>query len=261
MEWLGIIACRIKSSQNALSEETDLLLSEWVYDLNEKLPVRVDKDTPIESIELLNQCRKKLMDSVAEEGMSANVTQFYLCHWGFTESVVWTKANKGWKIAREPKSKSVTKKDDSKEVEKESDSANMEIDDNVVEEKGEDLDQEEMSQEEKWPIEIVNMLQDTCKYYWQSCLGFECSFPKPSKSYTFPDMSRKESAGLVELLSSRQTLYTSYDFIMSEILMCLDKDAAYLRVKSLKAIRSISSQSPEILEEVHHLHNFYSNPM
>ncbi|RCI03673.1 Sister chromatid cohesion protein 2, partial [Rhizopus stolonifer] len=239
----------IKSSQNALSEETDLLLSEWVYDLNEKLPVRVDKDTPIESIELLNQCRKKLMDSVAEEGMSANVTQFYLCHWGFTESVVWTKANKGWKIAREPKSKSVTKKDDSKEVEKESDSANMEIDDNVVEEKGEDLDQEEMSQEEKWPIEIVNMLQDTCKYYWQSCLGFECSFPKPSKSYTFPDMSRKESAGLVELLSSRQTLYTSYDFIMSEILMCLDKDAAYLRVKSLKAIRSISSQSPEILEE------------
>ncbi|KAG1455139.1 hypothetical protein G6F55_007238 [Rhizopus delemar] len=253
VDWLGMIACKIKSSQNALAGEGNTYTPEWVYDLNDKLPAHIDKDTSIESVELLNQCRKKLLDSVAKESVSASVIQFYLCNWGFMESVVWTKANKGWRIDK----KSKTSKNNSaiaaeensvKEIKGsvEQEDVNMETEDSTLLVPNKEEEEEE---EEKWPIEVVELLQNACKYYWLSCLGFEYSFPKPNKPYMFPEMSRNDLTSLVELLASRQSLYTSYDFILSEILLCLDKDAVFLRVRSLKAIGKISSQVPEILEE------------
>lgn len=235
VEWLGIIACKIRTSQDLLSgDNTKVYRPDWIFDLNDKLPTQINKDTSVESIELLNQCRKKLLDSVMEEHAGSSVVQFYLVNWGFTESVLWTKANKGWKVDKKSMLESILTTEDKK--------ADMvqEVDDQDV----------TMDQEEKWPLATVHILQDTCKYYWLSSLGLDCSFPQPSKPYCFPEMSRSDVASIVELLASRQTLYTSYNFILSELFTCLDKDAVYLRVKSLKAIGRISMQVPEIFEEV-----------
>ncbi|CEG81367.1 hypothetical protein RMATCC62417_15580 [Rhizopus microsporus] len=234
VEWLGIIACKIRTSQDLLSgDNTKVYRPDWIFDLNDKLPTQISKDTSVESIELLNQCRKKLLDSVMEEHAGSSVVQFYLVNWGFTESVLWAKANKGWKVDKKSMLESISTTEDKKT------DMVQEVDDQDV----------TMDQEEKWPLAAVHILQDTCKYYWLSSLGLDCSFPQPSKPYCFPEMSRSDVASIVELLASRQTLYTSYNFILSELFTCLDKDAVYLRVKSLKAIGRISMQVPEIFEE------------
>ncbi|KAI8082026.1 sister chromatid cohesion C-terminus-domain-containing protein [Thamnidium elegans] len=253
IKWLGIITCKIKTGYNKLAGETKSYTPEWVSELNETLPVKVNMETPAASIALLDQCRKKMLDYALEERASTNVLQFYLCNWGFIESVLWKKANKGWEI-EEKKSKSkkalvipttTTTEEDGKKTEEDED---LDGDSSMVEivtAKTDIMEEDEV----KWPKETALLLGETCKYYWMSCLGLEHNFPKLDRHYEFPEMSRSDYLLLAELLASRQTLYTSFNFLLSEILTCIEKDGVIYRTNALRAIGKISSEVPEIMDE------------
>ncbi|EPB92937.1 hypothetical protein HMPREF1544_00011 [Mucor circinelloides 1006PhL] len=279
IEWLGIISSKIKTGYNRLSGDFKTYTPEWICELNEILPIKVDKDTPIKSLALLDQCRKKLLDYVVGERVNQNVIQFYLCNWGFIESVVWIKANKGWEIKRKKRIRKTTKTDDAasnatndtstitatEDAEKKNDDELDDFDEDITmadssatitDTPTETADTNTMDitmdEESKWPKENALLLEDTCKFYWLSCLGVEYPFPShdaDSKHYEFPEMSRSDYILLTELLASRQTLYTSYNFILSEILLCLDKDAVVYRTKALKAIGKIAFEVPEIMDD------------
>jgi hypothetical protein len=244
IQWLGIISCKIKTGYNKLSGGYKAYTPEWICELNEALPIKVDNETPMKSIALLDQCRKQLLDYELDERVNQNVIHFYLCNWGFIESVVWSKANKGWEIEEKKPIKKVKKPDDEKKEtdENSQDTTMMEPSTST------DIVGEE---EPKWPKEAALLLGDTCKYYWLTCLGVEHPFPRPEPTnFEFPEMSRSDYVLLTELLASRQTLYTSFNFLLSEILTCLDKDAVIYRTKALKAIGKIAVEVPEILEDV-----------
>lgn len=266
IEWLGIIACKIKTGYNRLAGGYKTFTPEWTCELNETLPIKVDMETPITSIALLDQCRKKLLDYVVEERVSSSVTSFYLCNWGFVESVLWTKANKGWEVKErrsrlKPTITAAVNKDSEqqnqvKDVEEKEDSEEKQLD-------GEEIDEDTiipdastdgidlMEQDEiKWPKETALLLGETCKYYWLTCLNIDHDYPVYDTKFTFPEMARKDYGLLTELLASRQTLYTSFNFILSEILTCMEKDAVLYRTKALRAIGKIANEVPEILEEV-----------
>lgn len=283
IEWLGIICSKIKTGYNRLSGDFKTYTPEWICELNETLAIKVDKDTPITSLALLDQCRKKLLDHIVGERVNPNVVQFYLCNWGFIESVVWTKANKGWEIKQKKRVRKTAKPADgntassdttndttatpTKDAEKKNDDDLDDLDeDTAMAEPTTDttdapaetvdtttMDITTMDEDSKWPKENALLLGDTCKFYWLSCLGIDYTFPNhdtEAKQYEFPEMSRSDYMLLTELLASRQTLYTSYNFILSEILLCLDKDAVVYRTKALKAIGKIASEVPEIMDDV-----------
>ncbi|KAI7900013.1 sister chromatid cohesion C-terminus-domain-containing protein [Cokeromyces recurvatus] len=226
---------------------------EWMYELNSSLPIKIDNNTPITSIALLDQCRKKIYDYITEEKVNTSVNEFYLCNWGFIESVLWTKANKGWEIEeKKPIGKSKASTDsDNKQMDKIKEDNNEEMDEDntlmVTTTKNTDILMTE--DEVKWPKEVALLLEDTCKYYWLTCLGIEHPFPKSKMKHEFPEMSRSDFFLLTELLTSRQTLYTSFNFILSELLTCLEKDAVIYRTKALKAIGKIAAEVPEIMED------------
>jgi cohesin loading factor subunit SCC2 len=240
IEWLGIICSKIKTGYNKLSGGYKTYTPEWIYELNESLPIKVDNETPLKSIALLDQCRKQLLNYELEERVNQNVTHFYLCNWGFIESVVWSKANKGWEVEEK---KPITKmKKSTKEEESLEDDINQ---DTTM------MDSSSLEEDPKWPKEAALLLGDTCKYYWLACLGVDHPFPRQVPThFEFPEMSRSDYVLLTELLASRQTLYTSFNFMLTEILTCLDKDAVIYRTKALKAIGKIASEVPEILEDV-----------
>lgn len=285
IEWLGIISCKIKTGYNKLSGDFKTYTPEWICELNETLPIKVDKDTPIKSLALLDQCRKKLLDHVVGERVNHNVIQFYLCNWGFIESVVWSKANKGWEIqqkkratnTKKPPTDSVTPATTDGATTSTATATAVEESEKKDDDDLDDLDEDTamadpttttdttsatnttdatamdiIAEENKWPKENALLLQDTCKYYWLSCLGVEHPFPSvaETKQYDFPELAKSDYNLFTELLASRQTLYTSFNFILSEILICLDKDAVIYRAKALKAIGKIASEVPEIMEEV-----------
>jgi hypothetical protein len=298
IEWLGIISCKIKTGYNKLSGDFKTYTPEWICELNDILPIKVDKDTPIKSLALLDQCRKKLLDHVVEERVNHNVIQFYLCNWGFIESVVWTKANKGWEIQQKKRTAKSMKAPTHSATSAASDSATTSIATPVAsttateesekkdDDDFDDLDEDTamadpstttditinetnitdtsamdiIAEENKWPKENALLLEDTCKYYWLSCLGMEHPFPSvpKTKQYDFPELARSDYNLFTELLASRQTLYTSFNFILSEILICLDKDAVIYRTKALKAIGKIASEVPEIMEEVKYYYIYFS---
>ncbi|GAA5806517.1 hypothetical protein HPULCUR_012052 [Helicostylum pulchrum] len=262
IKWLGIISCKIKTGYSKLAGEIKTYTPEWVFELNETLPVKVNMDTPAASIALLDQCRKKMLDHALEERASTDVLQFYLCNWGFFESVLWTKANKGWEI-EEKKSKlkkalviptttttttttTITEEEDKKTEEAEEE--DLDGDSSMAETVTAKLDIME-EDEVKWPKETALLLGETCKYYWLSCLGLESNFPKSDKHYKFPEMSRSDYRLLAELLASRQTLYTSFNFLLSEILTCIEKDGVIYRTHALRAIGKIATDVPEIMDE------------
>ncbi|GAN03777.1 hypothetical protein MAM1_0047d03232 [Mucor ambiguus] len=280
IEWLGIISSKIKTGYNRLSGDYKTYTPEWICELNETLAIKVDKDTPIQSLALLDQCRKKLLDYVVGERVNPNVIQFYLCNWGFIESVVWIKANKGWEIQQKKRARNAdatpnitdnttttpTAEDTEKKNEDDLDdldedtamaettaATNTNSTDTSTETADTNTMDVNMDEDSKWPKENALLLEDTCKFYWLSCLGIDYPFPNhggtEAKQYEFPEMSRSDYMLLTELLASRQTLYTSYNFILSEVLLCLDKDAVVYRTKALKAIGKIASEVPEIMED------------
>ncbi|KAK4509350.1 uncharacterized protein ATC70_007701 [Mucor velutinosus] len=284
IEWLGIISCKIKTGYNRLSGDFKTYTPEWICELNETLAIKVDKDTPIKSLALLDQCRKKLLDHVLGERVNPNVIQFYLCNWGFIESVVWIKANKGWEVKQKKRARKTVKPVNTDNTDTTpnatNDTTTTLTEDTEKKNDGDDLDDLDedttmvepttnttdtltettdtttmdttMDEDSKWPKENALLLGDTCKFYWLSCLGIDYPFPNhdtEAKQYEFPEMSRSDYMLLTELLASRQTLYTSYNFILSEILLCLDKDAVVYRTKALKAIGKIASEVPEIMDD------------
>lgn len=246
IKWLGIIACKIKTGYNKLAGENKTYTPEWISELNETLPVKVGMDTSITSISLLDQCRKKLLDNAIEEKLSTSVSQFYLCNWGFIESVIWSKANKGWELedkmrkSKPPPVATEVVTDDKVEEE------DLDGDSTMINTQDKPIDEDEV----KWPKETALLLGETCKYYWLTCLGIQYNFPQTTTTYEFPEMSRTDYTLLTELLASRQTLYTSFNFILSEILTCIEKDGVIYRMNALKAIGKIASEVPEILDEV-----------
>lgn len=248
IKWLGIIACKIKTGYNRLAGENKTYTPEWISELNDALPIKVDMDTSITSISLLDQCRKKILDNTIEERISTSVPQFYLCNWGFVESVLWTKANKGWELEEKKNvtkiAPTTTEEENAGDREEEDD---LDGDRVMVDTTAKKTYDDEV----RWPKETALLLGETCKYYWLTCLGIQHSCPKPSVSYEFPEMSRADYMLLAELLASRQTLYTSFNFILSEILTCVEKDAVVYRSNALKAIGKIASDVPEIMDEVY----------
>lgn len=68
--------------------------------------------------------------------------------------------------------------------------------------------------------------------------------------YEFPELNYDDIQLLVELLASRQNLFYSFKILISKILSCLDKSITTFRVKALRAIGQIATDTPEILNEV-----------
>ncbi|KAI8890824.1 hypothetical protein K501DRAFT_319711, partial [Backusella circina FSU 941] len=236
IEWLGKLVCKIKMGFNQLAGQSSTFTPEWICDLNEKLPMSIKNNTPIEQIALLDQCRMKLYDYLVKERPTNNALQYYLCNWGFVESVVWTKANIGWEMK-----KKVAEKDEEDHTNNnENDAIDMKEISNVI---------NELDESSKWPEETERMLRITCNNYWMICLGYEDKLPEANNSYPFPVMSRYEYNLLAEMLASRQTLYTSFNFIVSELLICLDKEAVTYRAKTLRALGKAAQIVPEILDE------------
>ncbi|KAG2212612.1 hypothetical protein INT47_000588 [Mucor saturninus] len=249
IKWLGIIACKIKTGYNRLAGENKTYTPEWISELNETLAIKVGMETPITSISLLDRCRKKLLDNTIEERISTSVSQFYLCNWGFIESVIWTKANKGWELddkKSKPKPASISTAASTGVDANDKEEEDLDGDSTMTDTPDKSTDEDEV----KWPKEIALLLGETCKYYWLTCLGIQYNFPKSSTNYEFPEMSRTDYTLLTELLASRQTLYTSFNFILSEILTCIEKDGVLYRTNALKAIGKIASEVPEILDEI-----------
>jgi hypothetical protein len=226
---------------NQLAGKTSTFTPEWICDLNEKLPMVIKNDTPREQIDLLDQCRMKLYNYIVKEKSTNNALQYYLTNWGFVESVVWTKSNIQWEMKKKKKK---ANDDDNEEEEEETkeDDINMKEMSSAI---------DELDDSSKWPEETERMLRIACKNYWMICLGYEETLPMADISYPFPILSRYEYNLLTELLASRQTLYTSFNFIVSELLLCLETDKVTYRAKTLKALGKAAQTIPEILDEVY----------
>ncbi|KAG0172225.1 Sister chromatid cohesion protein 2 [Apophysomyces sp. BC1015] len=91
IDWLGIIAGRIKSGINRLSGGYMNLTPEWVYQLNAKLPFEADHDTPVHSLRAMYQCQMSLFQNIDDKA-DLSVGQFYLCQWGYSNALTWGKA-------------------------------------------------------------------------------------------------------------------------------------------------------------------------
>ncbi|KAI9021519.1 sister chromatid cohesion C-terminus-domain-containing protein [Phycomyces nitens] len=93
IEWLGTIACTIKMGYNRLSGEKGHFTPEWVYKLNDQLPTEITRETSLASLELLAQCQIKLYNHVENNFVDPSLTKFYLASWGYTDTMVWSKAH------------------------------------------------------------------------------------------------------------------------------------------------------------------------
>ncbi|KAI8363943.1 sister chromatid cohesion C-terminus-domain-containing protein [Blakeslea trispora] len=245
IEWLGTIAGKIKIDLKKLSKDDN----RWVHDLNQKLPQRIDIKTDLASLQLLYQCRTRVLDYTKKEGIASSTTDFYLCHWGLLESNQWKKSNQGYEIqtAKMIDMPAINTVVPLKETDQTQDITLMQTstannDNTLAMEEDEAIDL-------KWPKKANTFLSEMCKYYWLSCIGVSSSLPSSDSMYAFPKLSRSDYTLLNELLASRQTLYTSCDLILSKLLVCLEKDAAIYRTKSLCAIGKIATEAPEVLED------------
>ncbi|KAI8991309.1 sister chromatid cohesion C-terminus-domain-containing protein [Mycotypha africana] len=270
IEWLGNIACRIKTDYNRLSGTAGAYGPEWICSMHETLPMNLGMETPTSSIALIDQCRKKLLDYIIQENTSESIAQYYLCNWGFMESVLWLKANKGWE-AEDERLPTVKAKDQTAPIVNEENTEDnianeAAITDTTVNQRSENediltvepdsTDNGMIEEDSKWPKEAVLLLEDTCKYYWLKCLNIDCQAFPPSK-FCIPNhdsilteaTSREDYNLLCVLLASRQTLYTSLHYIIAELLTCLEKDGVVYRTKSLKAFEKLAIQVPEIMND------------
>ncbi|KAI8375292.1 sister chromatid cohesion C-terminus-domain-containing protein [Choanephora cucurbitarum] len=248
IEWLGIIASKLKLGYKKLSGDDNSCTPEWIHDLNQKLPQRIDMKTELASLQLLNQCRKHVLDYAKTERATSSTIDFYLCNWGFIESIIWKKSNQGYEI-KKPKASNDAKETNTSLEENEQAQDNTLIQASTADDTHSLAMDEDEAIDIKWPKETNTLFSETCKHYWLSCIGVDNSLPSPGSPYVFPELTRSDYVLLSELLASRQTLYTSYDFILSEILICLEKDAVVYRTKSLRAIAKIASEVPEVLED------------
>ena len=62
IEWLGIIACRIKMGINLVSGQSSTLTPKWLYELHEKLPLDINRETSPQVIDFLHQCHVKMSE-------------------------------------------------------------------------------------------------------------------------------------------------------------------------------------------------------
>ncbi|KAI8137408.1 sister chromatid cohesion C-terminus-domain-containing protein [Fennellomyces sp. T-0311] len=91
VDWLGIIAGRIKAGINSISGRGAKLTPTWLCELHERLPMDVNKTTSPQAIELLYQCQLKLYEHIDHGDHSA--LQFHLCAWGSGYISCWSKAS------------------------------------------------------------------------------------------------------------------------------------------------------------------------
>ncbi|KAI8340910.1 sister chromatid cohesion C-terminus-domain-containing protein [Chlamydoabsidia padenii] len=88
IEWLGVIASRIKVGWNRVTGGHGAYTPEWLYQLNKTIPVHVSKPDKI-TLQLIDRCRMKLYQSLLEESSDENTRQFYLTSWGYGYASTW----------------------------------------------------------------------------------------------------------------------------------------------------------------------------
>ena len=71
-----------------------------------------------------------------------------------------------------------------------------------------------------------------------------------NSGFEFPSLDKADILMLSEVLSSRQALYLSANFLLSTIMTCLDKEAVSFRTKALRSLGRMAAEVPEILDEV-----------
>ncbi|SAM09423.1 hypothetical protein [Absidia glauca] len=211
IEWLGVIASRIKVGWNRVAGAHGSYTPEWLYQLNNNIPVHVSNHDKT-ALLLLDRCRMKLYQSLLDNPADENTRQFYLTAWGYGCATTW---------------KSIQAKMDDGDLEEDkTDTVSMET------------------------TEIISSLLTSCHRYWLFSLNLESSSPELSR-YEFPEMHRDDLQLVTELLATRQTLYQNLDLFISKLLDCLDKKVVTFRVKAVRAIGQIASLAPEILDEAH----------
>ncbi|CAO3607925.1 unnamed protein product [Cunninghamella blakesleeana] len=217
IEWLGTIACRIKVGYNRVSGNQGSYTPEWIYQLNKLIPMESVKQDMI-SHQILDQCRMKFYQYMLDKSTNKIALQFYLSSWGYITSTEWKKLQETEK----------EKKEDATEI------------------PSKDLE----SKNDSVSVELNSMLQSLCHRYWLLDLNLDCTIPNDSK-FEFPELNYDDIQLLVELLATRQNLFSGFKVLLSKILSCLDKSVTTFRVKALRAIGQIATDTPEILNESH----------
>ncbi|KAI9255612.1 sister chromatid cohesion C-terminus-domain-containing protein [Phascolomyces articulosus] len=198
IDWLGIIASRIKTGINRVSGQSTTLTPKWVYKLYEILPSDVNRETPAHVIDLLHQCHLKMYEYFDQPNDTA--LQFYMCAWGSSYATCWSKS---------------TQKND------------------------------------EWGTEIQDALQvNMGRTFYLSVMNSRYPDELVSESsFEIPELNWTEFSLLSELLASRNTLYKSFNTFLAEIMECFHSEVATYRTKAVRAIRHITLDVPEILDE------------
>ncbi|KAI7871034.1 sister chromatid cohesion C-terminus-domain-containing protein [Spinellus fusiger] len=210
IKWLGIIACTIKTGYTGLSGENEALTPEWLYQLNNSLPMEINYESSLDDIELFFQCQMRLYHHIDRCSTDLNLVQFCLSVWGHTHTLLWSRSQQ----------------------------ENIDHD-----------DQEQEIQTSPWPEDTVAALRSSIKHYWLLSLGIDNEKRIPAVAFEFPELNRTDMKLLSKLLASRQPLYRSYPHILSQIMSCLDHDSVSFRTKALKSLGSIAKKIPEVLDE------------
>ncbi|CAO3608692.1 unnamed protein product [Cunninghamella echinulata] len=217
IEWLGAIACRIKVGYNRVSGNQGYYTPEWIYQLNKLVPIETMKQDKV-AHQILDQCRMKLYQYMLDKSTNKIALQFYLSSWGYITSTEWKKIHEN---KNEP-----------------------------IEQLSDQLSDQVFHHASSSSIELSSTLQSLCHRYWLLTLNLDCTIPKDSK-FEFPELNYDDIQLLVELLATRQNLFSGFKILISKLLSCLDKPVTTFRVKALRAIGQIASDTPEILNETY----------
>ena len=76
IDWLGIIACRIKMGINLVSGQSSTLTPKWLYELHDKLPLDINRETSPHAIDLLHQCHIRMSECFEQSNDAALYVSF-----------------------------------------------------------------------------------------------------------------------------------------------------------------------------------------
>ncbi|KAI8390911.1 sister chromatid cohesion C-terminus-domain-containing protein, partial [Radiomyces spectabilis] len=100
-----------------------------------------------------------------------------------------------------------------------------------------------------WSPESVLAVQTSVERYWFMSLHLSPESEPEYSDFQFPEMNYADIELLAELLMSKQALYQSFNFLLSQIVACLDKEIVTFRVKALRALSRLAAESPRLLNE------------
>ncbi|KAI9313164.1 sister chromatid cohesion C-terminus-domain-containing protein [Dichotomocladium elegans] len=95
IEWLGIMARRVKTGLNMISGSKSYMTPEWICEIHEKLPKEISASTAPESLELLLDSQSKILQSISSFQGNVSVIQFQISLWGHEYSSGWKEVKDG----------------------------------------------------------------------------------------------------------------------------------------------------------------------